>query len=52
MANILVAATGSDAVGVNWVGNYIKRTPAIQTRFSRRYNYSRVEQEDPRVLNA
>ena len=51
MANILLAATGSDTVGVNWVGSYIKRTPDIQTRFSRRYNYSRAEQEDPRVLN-
>ena len=54
MANILLAAAGTDpptTVGVNWVGNYIKRTPAIQTRFSRRYNYSRAEQEDPRVLN-
>ena len=51
MANILLAATGSTTVGVNWVGSYIKRTPAIQTRFSRRYNYSRAEQEDPRVLN-
>ena len=51
MANILLVATGSTTVGVNWVGSYIKRTPAIQTRFSRRYNYSRAEQEDPRVLN-
>ena len=36
---------------MNWVGSYIMRTPDIQTRFSRRYNYSRAEQEDPRVLN-
>ena len=50
MANILLAATGSDVVGKCWVGNYIKRTPAIQTRFSRRYNYSRALQEDPRIL--
>ena len=50
MANIPLAATGSDPVGVNWVGNYVKRTPAIQTRFSRRYNYSRGEQEDPQIL--
>ena len=50
MANILLTATGTDTVGVNWVGNYIKRTPALQTRFSRRYNYARAEQEDPRIL--
>jgi hypothetical protein len=37
---------------MNWVISYIKRTPATQTRFSHQYNYSRAEQEDPRVLNA
>jgi hypothetical protein len=50
MANLLLAATGNDVVGKCWVTNFIKRTPAIQTRFSRRYNYSRALQEDPRII--
>lgn len=50
MANLLLAATGTDAVGKNWVTNYIRRTPALQTRFSRRYNYLRALQEDPRII--
>ena len=50
MANTLLTVTGTDVVGKNWVYEYIKRTPAIQTRFSRRYNYSRALQEDPRTL--
>jgi hypothetical protein len=52
MANILLAATGDDVVGKCWVTNFIKRTPAIQTRFSRRYNYARAQQEDPSILRA
>jgi hypothetical protein len=50
MANLLLAATGNDVVGKCWVTNFIKRTPEIQTRFSRRYNYSRALQEDPRII--
>ncbi len=50
IANILLAATGNNIVGKYWVTNFIKRTLAIQTRFSRRYNYSRALQEDPRIL--
>ena len=50
MADILLSATGTDTVGKNWVGNYIQRTPDVQTRFSRRYSYARALQEDPRIL--
>ena len=52
MANLLLATRGTDTVGPNWVTRYIKRTPAIQSRFSRRYDYRRAEQEDPRVIRA
>jgi len=54
MANILLAAADTDkptTLGKNWVGNNIKRKLTVQTRVSRRYNYSRAEQEHPRVLN-
>jgi hypothetical protein len=50
MANLLLATTSTDTVGKNWVTNYIRRTPALQTRFSRRYDYSRALQEDPRII--
>lgn len=54
MANILLAAADTDkptTLGKNWVGNNIKRKLTVQKRVSRRYNYSRAEQEHPRVLN-
>lgn len=31
--NILLTDTGTDFVGINWVYEYIKRTPAIQSCF-------------------
>jgi hypothetical protein len=43
MANLLLAATSTDTVGKNWVTNYIRRTPALQTR-------SRALQEDSRII--
>ena len=50
MANILLAAQGSNQVGKNWVSNFIQRTPELRSRFSRRYNYQRAKQEDPKVI--
>ena len=51
MANMVLAARSTDAVGKGWVGSYIKRTPDVQTRFPRRYICKRVQQEDLQVLN-
>lgn len=50
MANILLTVRGSDQVGKNWVSNFIRRTPELKSRFSRRYNYQRAKQEDPKVI--
>jgi len=50
MANILLAERCTQTVGVNWVFNYIKRYPALKTRFSRRYDYQRAQCEDPTVM--
>lgn len=50
MANLLLAARGIAPVGVNWVSTYIQRTPSLRSRLSRRYDYQRAQQEDPRVL--
>ena len=53
MANLLLAKRGStpiQTVGEKWVYNYTQRTPELQARFSRRYNYQRAKQEDPKVI--
>jgi hypothetical protein len=53
MANLLLATRGTtpiQAVGINWVSNYVKRHPELETRFSRRYNYERAKCEDPKII--
>lgn len=50
MANILLSAQGSDQVGKNWVSNFIRRSPELKSRFSRRYGYQRAKQEDPKAI--
>jgi hypothetical protein len=53
MADILLAARGitpPPTVGINWVSNFIKRRNEIRTRFSRRYDYQRALNEDPKAI--
>jgi predicted HTH domain antitoxin len=53
MANLLLATRGTtpiQTVGKNWVTNYVKRHPELDTRFSRRYNYERAKCEDPKII--
>jgi hypothetical protein len=53
MANILLAARGSTrqlTVGVNWASTFIGRRDELRTRFSRRYDYQRALNEDPKSL--
>ena len=55
MANILLAARGSTlspTVGENWPSNFVNRRPELRTRFSRRYDYQRAQNEDPKALRA
>jgi hypothetical protein len=55
MANILLAARGSTpppTVGKNWPSTFINRRPELCTRFSRRYDYQRALNEDPKALRA
>ena len=55
MANILLAKRGStpiQTVGEKWVYNFTQRRPELKARFSRRYNYQRAEQEDPKIIRA
>jgi hypothetical protein len=53
MANILLAARGSyppPTVGKNWSSTFINRRDEIRSRFSRRYDYQRALNEDPKSL--
>jgi hypothetical protein len=53
MANILLAAGGSHpspTVGKNWPSSFINRRPELRTRFSRKYDYQRALNEDPKSI--
>ncbi|OOQ84502.1 hypothetical protein PEBR_29779 [Penicillium brasilianum] len=53
MANILLATRGSNpppTVGVNWPSSFIKRRDELRSRFSRRYDYQRALNEDPKSI--
>jgi hypothetical protein len=53
MANLLLAKRGStpiQTVGEKWAYNYVQRHPELKSRFSRRYDYRRAEQEDPKII--
>ena len=53
MANLLLKKRGSTpiyTVGEKWVYNYTHRHPELKSRFSRRYDYQRAKQEDPKVI--
>ena len=53
MASLLLQSRGSSfsstppTVGENWPTEFIKRHPGLKSRFSRKYDYKRVENEDP-----
>ena len=53
MANILLAARGETpptTVGMNWPSAFINRRDELRSRFSRRYDYQRALNEDPKSL--
>ena len=53
MANLLLVKRGSNVIapiGQNWATKFVKRHPELKSRFSRRYDYQRAKQEDPKVI--
>jgi hypothetical protein len=55
MANILMAARGSNlppTFGKNWSSTFTERRDELQSRFSRRFDYQRVLNGDPKTLPA
>jgi hypothetical protein len=55
MANLLLSRRGEtpiQTVGVNWTTTFVKRHPNLSYRYSKRYNYERAKNEDPKVIQA
>lgn len=55
MADILLAKRGespSPIVGVSWLSTFAKRRDELQSRYSRRYDYQRAQNEDPQSIRA
>jgi hypothetical protein len=50
MANNLLRARSGGKVGKNWAGNFVKRSPELKTRFSRKYDCQRAKNENPKVI--
>ncbi|KAI2787018.1 hypothetical protein POX_f07371 [Penicillium oxalicum] len=53
MANILLAARGTNpllTVGVNWASTFVKRRNELRSRYSKRYDYQRALNEDPKSI--
>ena len=49
-ANLLRQLRSNPPVGINWVNNYIGRTPELQIAQSKKYDYQRTKREDPEVI--
>ena len=50
MADRLLLSRGAPPVGKNWVTRFVNRQPDLRTRFSRKYDYSRAQCEDPALI--
>jgi predicted HTH domain antitoxin len=53
MANILLQAdnpSGFKPISKNWVSIFTNRRDEIKTRYAQRYNYSRAQCEDPKII--
>jgi hypothetical protein len=53
MANLLLQAdnpSGFKPIGKNWVSTFTNRREEIKTRYARRYNHSRAQCEDPKII--
>lgn len=52
MADRLLRLRDAKLTGKNWATRFIKRQPQLQTKFSRKYDYSRAQCEDPAMIRA
>jgi hypothetical protein len=52
MADSLLAECHRDPVGQNWAKTFVKRQPALQVKFNRKYDYKKALCKDPEVIQA
>ena len=52
MADKLLEARGGEPIGIRWPDNFVKRTPELKTRWTRRYDRQRALTEDPEAIGA
>ena len=55
IANILLSnrvKPPTQPIGKNWVTNFVKRHPSLQTKYNRKYDYQRAMCEDPKQVQA
>jgi hypothetical protein len=38
-------------VGKNWASNFVRRTPEIDSKYNRKYDYQRAKCEDPKLIS-
>ena len=50
MADKLLEARGGQPTGIRWPDNFIKRTPELKTKWTRRYDRQRALTEDPQII--
>lgn len=51
MADKLLEARGGQPVGINWLDNFIRRTPELKAQRSHAYNRQRALNEDYKVIS-
>jgi hypothetical protein len=51
MANLLLRERGATAVGRNWAQRFVARQPALDTRWTRKYDSARALCEDPELIS-
>jgi len=58
MAELLLAERLTDLtrpkpiIGKNWVQNFVRRYPELQSKYNRKYDYQRAKCEDPETIRA
>ena len=52
MADSLLAARSAGKVGKNWPNTFVQRTPELEVKFNRKYDYQRALCEDSGIISA
>jgi hypothetical protein len=52
MANLILQTRGGQRVGKLWAHRFVKRQPALKTRFNRVYDFQRALCEDSELISS